>query len=55
MLYIKALCVNGLHELQVLRKAKQSLVTNIPLASQNQSLRCCFELLINPLGTTKEL
>ena len=55
MLYIKALRVTGLHELQVLRKAKHSFVTNIPLASHHQSLQCCFKVLINSLGTTKEV
>jgi hypothetical protein len=48
MLLRKALLVIVLHELQVLKKAEQSSVLHIALASQQQeSLRHCFNMLMN--------
>jgi hypothetical protein len=52
----KALLVTGLHTLQVLRKAKQSSVTCITLAGhQQQSLICCFNILMNSFEMTDAL
>jgi hypothetical protein len=47
MLLIKALLVVDLHEFRVLRKAKRSSETRLPLAGQlQQSLwRCCYVLM----------
>jgi hypothetical protein len=52
---MKALLVVRLHELRVLRHAKQSSVTRVALAGQQQSLICCFNMLINSSETTDGL
>jgi hypothetical protein len=52
----EALLRTGLHELQIVRKATQSSVMHITLASQQQhSLRYCFNLLKNSFEITDGL
>jgi len=54
---IKSLLVAGLHEWPVLGEVKwRSLLTWVALASQQQqSLRCCFNMLMNLFETTNGL
>jgi hypothetical protein len=54
---IKSLLVAGLHEWLVLREVKwRSSVTWVALASQQeQSPRCCFNMLMNLFKTTDGL
>jgi arginine repressor len=55
-LLTEALLSADLHELQVLRKAMQSSVMHVTLASQQQpSLRYCFNLLKNSFEITDGL
>jgi len=51
---IKSLSVAGLYEWPVMREVKwRSSVTWVALASkQQQSLRCCFNMLMNLFETT---
>jgi len=49
VLLITTLLVNGLHELQVLRKAR------VIASQQQQSLRCCFNVLKNSFKMTDRL